>query len=496
MNAKSAGRKTSIVLVSTVALVLGLGLGYAVSGVGRDADHSATMTPSPPPAVGAAPPVVTGAPDFRGVVKSVLPSVVTVRSQRTVQVSRTPFSLPPGFEQFFGQFQQPGQGEKRIERGLGSGVIVDPAGYVLTNNHVIEGMSKIEVVVPDGKVLPATIKGADPQTDLAVLQVDDPGLKAIPLGRSADLEVGEWVLAIGNPFAEALAHTVTAGIVSAVGRSNLRLADYEDFIQTDAAINPGNSGGALVNTRGELVGINTAIISGSGGYQGIGFAIPIDMARQIMDTLIDKGKVVRGWLGVSIQDVTPEMAKAAGFSNDKGVIVASVSDKGPAAAAGIRQGDIILELDGHEIEDTIDLRNRVASSAPGSRVRLSVERDGSDRTIDVTLGELPSEGDQAAPESGATEEGYGMSLRNLTPEIADQLGISGEKGVVIDEVESGSAADSAGLRRGDVIQQVNRKRITSLSEFRAEITKSGGSNAILLLVRRGGNTFYVTVQKP
>jgi len=494
MNAVSMRRWIGLAIASAVILGLGMGLGYAISSAPPDSVGEPSMAPAPAVAAGAATPAVVGGPDFRAVVKSVLPSVVTVRSQKTVEVSQTPFQLPPGFEQFFGQFGPSGRSEKRIERGLGSGVVVDAAGFILTNNHVIDGMSKIEVVAPDGKVLPATVKGADPQTDLAVLKVDDSDLKAIPLGRSSDLEVGEWVLAIGNPFAEALAHTVTAGIVSAVGRSNLRLADYEDFIQTDAAINPGNSGGALVNTRGQLVGINTAIISGSGGYQGIGFAIPIDMARQIMDTLIDKGKVVRGWLGVSIQNVTPDMAKAGGFPTDKGVIVASVSDKGPASAAGLRQGDIILALDGHEVEDTVDLRNRVAASAPGTRVTLKVERDGSEREIDVTLGELPAQGAESSTTAEGTEEGYGMTVRNLTPEIADQLGMSGEKGVVIDQVDPGSPADAAGLQRGDVIQQVNRKRIASLSEFRSEIGRSSG--AVLLLVRRGDNTFYVTVRKP
>ncbi len=494
MNAVSVKRRIGLTIASVVILGLGIGLGYAISGGEPAPDVNATMAPAPVPAGGASAPGVVGGPDFRSVVKSVLPSVVTVRSQKTVEVSQTPFQLPPGFEQFFGQMGPSGRSEKRIERGLGSGVVVDSAGFILTNNHVIEGMSKIEVVAPDGKVLPATVKGADPQTDLAVLKVDDSDLKPIPLGKSSDLEVGEWVLAIGNPFAEALAHTVTAGIVSAVGRSNLRLADYEDFIQTDAAINPGNSGGALVNTRGQLVGINTAIISGSGGYQGIGFAIPIDMARQIMDTLIDKGKVVRGWLGVSIQNVTPDMAKAAGFPSDKGVIVASVSDNGPASSAGLRQGDIILAIDGHEVEDTVDLRNRVAASAPGTRVKLKVERDGSEREIEVKLGELPAQGAEAASSNDGTEEGYGMTVRSLTPEIADQLGMTGEKGVVVDQVEPGSPADAAGLQRGDVIQQVNRKRVTSLSEFRTEIGRSSG--AVLLLVRRGDNTFYVTVRKP
>ncbi len=461
----------------------------AAAGARREAETQGDMSGTGAPA----------APDFRSVVKSVVTSVVTVRSQRTVEVPRSPFFLPGPLGDLFGDdsLDQPRErrprGDRRVERGLGSGVVVDAQGYILTNNHVILGTDRIDIVLADGRTVPATVKGSDPQTDLAVLKVEAAGLTPVRMGSSEALEVGEWVLAVGNPFGQELAHTVTAGIVSAKGRSNLNLAAYEDFIQTDAAINPGNSGGALVNTRGELVGINTAIITGSGGSQGVGFAIPVDMARRIMDVLIRTGKVVRGLLGVDAQSLTPEMVKALGVRADRGALVADVKPDGPASEAGLKRGDVIVELDGKTVSDGDDLRNRIAATAPGTVVTLTVERDGHNRQIKATLAERPDGSESGLPQPEDSEGGIGLSARTLTPELADRLGMEGERGVLVSDVEPGSSADSAGLRRGDVIQEVNRIAIASVADLREELARQTAQDVVLLLVRRGPDTFYVTV---
>ncbi|MGH9867569.1 MAG: Do family serine endopeptidase [Candidatus Polarisedimenticolia bacterium] len=502
--ALSMSERRTVVLMSLVTLVLGIVLGLAVSssigtigGSGPAAGTAVGAIFQGRAAAQAGPAgQVSPVPSFTEVVKAVVPSVVTVRSQRTVDVPASPFGFLRPWE-LPGRDEEPPTTRRRLLRGLGSGVVVDARGHILTNNHVVEGSSKVEVILPGGTSTEASIRGADPQTDLAVLEVDSRDLQPIPMGRSADLEVGEWVLAVGNPFAEALAHTVTAGIVSAKGRSNIRLAEIEDFIQTDAAINPGNSGGALVDTSGRLVGINTAIASDNGGFQGIGFAIPIDMARQIMETLIETGKVVRGYLGVVIQDLTPEMSRAGGFKTQEGAIVARVEEGGPGADAGLKTGDVIVAVNDDPVESSAELRNLIASSAPGTRVRLTIERDGKERTLTATLDERPTEDRRGAgrDQSGA-EEGLGLAVRDLTPQIAEQLGMRGERGVVVENVEPGSPADEAGLQPGDVIKEVNRRPVTAVSEFRKALEGRGESGISLFLVRRGDETVYVTVQKP
>ncbi|HKY33062.1 MAG TPA: Do family serine endopeptidase [Candidatus Polarisedimenticolia bacterium] len=498
MNLALSMPRRAVVLTGASTLLLGLLLGLAASVAlpparsGGGGTRAAAAGPAPAPQASPA-----GPPAFTEVVQAVLPSVVTVRSQRTVEVSR----LPSFFHPFFDEPGEPpgggrGRTERRLQRGLGSGVVVDERGYILTNNHVVEDSSKIEVVLAQGRTVPARIRGTDPQTDLAVLEIEAADLTPLTMGSSGELQVGEWVLAVGNPFAEQLAHTVTAGIVSAKGRSNIRLAEIEDFIQTDAAINPGNSGGALVDARGRLVGINTAIASGTGSFQGIGFAIPVDMAREIMQHLIESGRVVRGYLGVVIQNLTPEMARAGGIQAEKGAIVAEVEEGGPAADAGLRQGDVVTAIDGTEVSDSTQLRNVIASSPPGTKVRLSVERNGRSTTLAATLGEKPAAPRRAQAPSAGSEEGLGLALRDLRPPLDEQLGMRGERGVVVQDVEPGSAADEAGLQPGDVIKEVNRRSVASVAEFREALARGRRTGVSLFLVRRADQTVYVTVQSP
>ncbi|MCS6816343.1 MAG: DegQ family serine endoprotease [Blastocatellia bacterium] len=435
---------------------------------------------------------------FAPIVKPAMAAVVNISSSKMV---RTPGAGPwaplfndPFFRQFFGDrfpFSIP---RERREQSLGSGVIVSPEGYILTNNHVVEGATDIKVVLDDNRELKARIVGTDPKTDVAVLKVDAGNLPTLTLGDSSKVQVGDLVFAIGNPFG--LSRTVTMGIVSATGRGNLGIEDYEDFIQTDAPINPGNSGGALINARGELIGINTAILSsGAQGNQGIGFAIPINMARQVMEQILRHGKVIRGYLGVTIQPVTPAIAKAFGLPQARGALVADVRPDSPAARSGLSRGDIILELSGQPIHESRELQLKIAQMAPGTTVRLKIFRNGQEREVSVRLDELPSQppsrNNQDNEPSSALD---GISVDELTPQVARQLGLSASmRGVVIVDVEPGSAAADAGLQRGDVIQEVNRQPVTSVREFERAVEQAG-KNSVLLLVNRGGNTFYVVVE--
>lgn len=432
---------------------------------------------------------------FEPVVARAVPAVVGVFTSKVVRTQAGP-AVDPLFQQFFGrQFNVP---RKRLEQSLGSGVIVSPAGYIVTNNHVIDGASDIKVTLNDRRELPAKLIGADSKTDIAVLHVDAKDLPVAPFGDSARMRPGNFVLAIGNPFG--LSHTVTLGIVSATGRGGLDIEDYEDFIQTDAAINPGNSGGALINARGELIGINTAILSsgagdgGEGGNQGIGFAIPIEMARQVMDAIMTNGKVVRGYLGAWIQDVTPAMAKAFGLADATGALVGDVSSGSPAARAGIERGDVILALDGRSVEDARQLRLDTAMAKPGTTVRLKLIRSGKSREVPVTLGELQSKPDQQAAEEEAPGGALqGLRMDELTPEIARELQLpQGTKGLVVARVGETSAARQAGLRRGDVIQEVNRQPVANAAGFERAV-QAAGKQPLLLLVNRGGNTMYMVV---
>jgi serine protease Do len=464
-------------------------------GAGAVAGALAAQKPKRSVPVFAAPRVVSAAgkvsfeAGFEPVVRRVLPAVVNVSSSRIVRSKASPFLSDPLFQQFFGGQQETPR--RRREEALGSGVVVSPDGYILTNNHVINKATDIQVVLADRRELKARLVGADPMTDIAVLKVDATGLPAIPLGDSTTMKAGNFVLAVGNPFG--LNQTVTMGIVSATGRGGLGIEDYEDFIQTDAAINPGNSGGALVDVNGNLVGINTAILSGSGGNQGVGFAIPVNMARQVMDEILEHGKVTRGYIGVQIQELTPQMAKAFGLTVTGGALVADVTPDSPAARVGIRRGDVITALNGKSV-DNRQLQLQISMMQPGGNVRLTVLRDGRQIELPVTLAELPSKGEGQSGAANPIGALQGLSVQTLTPDIAQQLQLPpGTKGVVVSQVGEVSPAAAAGLHRGDVILEINRKPVTDVAQFKSA-AQAADNRPALVLIDRGGATTYVMVE--
>jgi len=433
------------------------------------------------------------------------PSVVNISTTRVVKSREdTTYDLfdDPFFRKFFGdQFPRPNVPKEHKEQSLGSGVIVSEDGYIVTNNHVIEKADEIKVLLSNKKDYKAKLIGADPKTDIAIIKIDSKGLTALPWGDSNKLKVGEIVFAIGNPFG--LNQTVTMGVIGAVGRANVGIADYEDFIQTDAAINPGNSGGALVNARGELIGINTAILSRTGGYQGIGFAVPSSMAKQVMDSLVKYKKVVRGWLGVSIQEVTSDLAEEFGVKDLKGALVSGVMKKSPAEKAGIRQGDVILQYNGKVVEDTGHLRNMVSQTPIGTTVKMKLFRNKKELEVDVAIAELPKKLAETSsrseePEESSDEENSalaGLTVRELTPELARRFGYDeSDKGVVVVKVESGSRVFEAGVRQGDLILQVNQKSIATIEEYGKIIKQIKTKERILLLIRRKGQDLFVTVK--
>jgi len=480
-----------------LALAFGVG-GYAVARAkdGVSTTHVRASLKLADPSEG---PSKTG---FAPIVKEVLPNVVNISSSKVVK-TRNQMQLPDGMEQdpFFQQFfgQQFGRGnqlpQREREQSLGSGVIVSPEGYVLTNNHVVDGATDVRVTLSDKREFKAQVIGTDPKTDIAVLKLTGDKFNAITLGDSGKVQVGDYALAIGDPFG--VGQTVTMGIVSAKGRGNLGIEDYEDFIQTDAPINPGNSGGALVNDRGELVGINTAILShGSGGNEGIGFAIPINLARNVMGQIIDHGKVTRGYLGVVIQPITPAMLKALNLDKLQGALVGDVSTKGPAKDAGVQRGDVILAINGNTVADSNELRNTISMMQPGQTVKLTINRNGSTKDIDVKLGELPLSKDEAESQSdnsSSKESMKGISVETLDSDTAQQLQLpEATKGAVVTGVDPSSAAADSGLRKGDVIQEVNHQPIKNAAEFEAAMSKAG-KNGVLLLVNRGGTTLFVAL---
>ncbi len=376
---------------------------------------------------------------------------------------------------------------------MGSGVIISPDGYLITNNHVVEGANELTVTLPDKREFKGKIVGTDPKTDLAVVKVDASGLPFVRWGDSSKLQVGEYVLAIGNPFG--LNSTVTLGIVSALGRGRMGITQYEDFIQTDAAINPGNSGGALVNTAGELVGINTAIISQTGGYQGVGFAVPASMARPVLESLIATGKVVRGYLGVAIQDLTPDLSKSFGLKQAQGALVSSVAEDSPAERAGIKPGDVITAYQGKPVEDPATLQREVTRTPVGTKAAMKVIRDGRDMELTVTVGEQAERVKVAGADPSMENALAGLDVQSLNQQMARELGIAGKaSGVVVVGVELGSLADRAGVAQGDVIREVNRQPVKSVKDYEKVASSLKKDESALLLINRRGASLFVTVK--
>lgn len=435
---------------------------------------------------------------FAPVVKKVAPSVVKVVTTAKMK-NMSMQEMPGGDEQmlrrFFGD-QFKGSGRQRMDRmpsqhGLGSGVLVSKDGYILTNNHVVEGADEVKVTLQDGRDFTAKIVGRDPKSDVAVVKIEAQDLPFLELADSDKIEVGDLVLAVGNPFG--IGQTVTMGMVSAIDRATLGL-DYEDFIQTDAAINPGNSGGALVDTDGRLIGINTAILSHSGGNQGIGFAIPTNLARDVMDSLVKDGKVTRGYLGVMIQDVTPALAKQFKLEEQKGALVGDVVPSGPADKAGLKSGDVVVAFDGKEIRDSRHLKMQVARTKPGETATVKVLRDGSTKTLKVAVKELPGSQDLSKVDNKPGDEGTlnGVTVDDLNANVRRQFNIpESAKGVVVTDVEADSAAFEAGLRPGDVIMEINREPVRS-AEDAVKLTENPADKTSLLKIwSKGGSRFVV-----
>lgn len=479
------------VLVALVSLVVGLGIsgsldwlspGRAVNFLG-DAGSPETRLSG-------------GLPDFVALAKKMKPLVVNIS---TTQVSEgrgggqefgSPFGEDEQFNDFWRRFfGGPTPRGPQRQRSLGSGFIIDSDGSILTNNHVVENASKILVKLSDDQEYEAKVVGRDAKTDIAVIKINaKSSLPAANFGDSDNLEVGEWVVAIGNPFG--LDSTVTSGIVSAKGR-HIGQGPYDNFIQTDASINPGNSGGPLINLRGEIVGINTAIFSRTGGNMGIGFAIPINLVKELLPQLRGKGKVTRGFLGVLIQKVTPEIADSLGLEKAQGALVANVSKDGPADKAGVKVGDVIVEFDGKEVKDSGDLPIIVARTAVDKKVRMKVVREKKEVVLGVAVGELKDEEVVAsAPEKGE----LGLTVQRLTPQIAESLGLEKSEGVVVSAVEPGSAADEAGIRRGDVLMEIDRRPIRNLDEYRKSIAAIKKGRGVLFLVRRGESTLFLALK--
>lgn len=437
-----------------------------------------------------------GLPDFVSLAKRLRPVVVNISTTQVSEGGAQGFASPFGEDDPFSDFWRrffgnPFPRGPQRQKSLGSGFIIDRDGSILTNNHVVENAQKIVVRLADEKEFEAKVIGKDPKTDIAVIKINaKSNLPVVTLGDSDQLEVGEWVLAIGNPFG--LDNSVTSGIVSAKGR-HIGAGPYDNFIQTDASINPGNSGGPLINLRGEVVGINTAIFSRAGGNIGIGFAIPINLVKELLPQLKGRGKVTRGYLGVLIQKVTLEIAESLGLDKARGALVANVSKDGPAERAGVKVGDVIIEFDGKEIKESNDLPIIVARTPVDKKVRLKVLREKKDVTLSVTVGELKEEEVVASTK----EKGeLGLTVQGVTPQIAESLGLDRPEGVVITAVDPGSPADEAGLRRGDVILEIDRKPVRKLADYRKAVGETKKGKGILFLVRRGESTLFLALKPP
>jgi serine protease Do len=473
-------------LVGLLSLLMGIGIGSAI-------EHVYTIS-RPAQAAGYPATTAQGLPDFVSLVNKVGPVVVNVSTtqirKKTAEEMPSPFGGNDPFNDFWQRFfggRMP-RGPQR-QRGLGSGFIIDRDGTILTNYHVVDGAEKVVVTLSDGKSFDAKVLGRDQKTDIAIVKIDaGHDLPAATIGDSDQLQVGEWVIAIGNPFG--LDHTVTSGIVSAKGRQ-IGAGPYDSFIQTDASINPGNSGGPLLNMRGEVVGINTAIFSQSGGNIGIGFAIPSNLVKGLVPQLKDKGKIVRGYLGTVIQRVTPELAETLGLKSPRGALVAEIGKDGPAERAGLRAGDVIVEFNGKEVKDSTDLPLQVAGVAPGKTVQIKILRDSKEMSLPITVGEMKENEIVASAEQGD----FGLAVQTLTPDVADSLGLDRTDGVVVTSVKPDSPADEAGLQKGDVITQVNRRPVRNTAEYNRELEKTAKGKSLLLLVRRGQGSLFLALKR-
>ncbi len=462
-----------------------------------DGTTAAAEVPTVPAVVDTVDRVVgNGTDSYAPVVAKVAPGVVTVRSERRVRTtqSQNPFMQDPRFRDFFGE--RFGEGDPRPQPrqgGLGSGVIVNRDGYILTNHHVIDGADKVQVELKDRRTFDAKIVGSDAASDLAVIKIEASGLPVVPFGDSATVNVGDVVLALGNPLG--VGQTVTMGIISAKGRATgLGDGSFEDFLQTDAPINSGNSGGALVNTRGELVGINSQILSPSGGNIGIGFSIPVNMARAVMDALITDGQVHRGRLGVTVQPITSDLARSLQLKEIAGALINDVQAKGPADRAGLQPGDVVVALNGQAVSDSNELRNRIAQLGPNAKADLTIVRNGATQKVTATLEALPSKSAAAAP--AASREGEragGLSVEPLTPQRAKQMGLDDAAGLLVTGVDPDGPAADAGLQRGDVIQKVDGREVTTVAELRQSM--ASGDRPALVLVRRGEQNLFVSLER-
>ena len=473
------------VLVATVAFAgYNIGLAHSPSAA---ASAQAVSKPVDTPRLKGADPATS----YAAIVESVAPAVVTVRVEKRASIVPTQFPDDELFR-FFGR-GLPRQQRIPRQSGLGSGVLTTPDGYILTNNHVIEGADQVRVELTDKRVFDAKVVGTDPASDLAVLKVEASGLPTVPIGDSNRVRVGDVVLAIGNPLG--VGQTVTMGIISAKGRATgVGDGSYEDFLQTDAPINQGNSGGALISVNGELVGINSQILTPTGGNIGLGFAIPSNMAREVMGQLKEDGRVQRGKLGVSIQSVTPDLAASLKLSSTSGALVSGVEPGGAAARAGVKQGDVITGLNGEKVADSNALRNRIAGTKPGSTIELELVRNGKTETVRATLSELEASRERASrddQESNGSGFGpTGMAVESLTPDVARELGLSNRKeGVVVRDVNPDGAAASAGIQPGDVISQVNGEAVKTPNELRAALAASRERPALLLVTRENADIF-------
>ena len=436
---------------------------------------------------------------FSNVAEKAVPAVVFVKVEKTVEAPSggIPFEFngpfdPFGddfFDRFFRRQQPQGSPREYHQMAQGSGCIISSDGYILTNHHVVGDVDKIMVKLHDGRELEAKVIGSDEKSDVAVIKVDAQNLPVLPLGDSDKLKIGEWVIAIGNPFG--LAETVTVGVVSATGRSNVHIADYEDFIQTDAAINPGNSGGPLLNLDGQLIGINTAIFSQSGGYMGIGFAIPINMAKNIKEQLLKYGKVTRGQLGISVQPLTKELADSFKLESTKGILVADVLSDTPAEKAGLKTGDIILKLNGEDVADIGSFRNKIAMMAPGTNVQLLILREGKEQQVSVEIGELSEMTAQAGTSDISGK--LGLQVKDLTEETAKMYGVPVDKGVIVTGVAAYSPAYMEGIKPGAVILSVNRKSIGSVLEFNKALKEAAQTKKVLLLLKEDNYSRFIVL---